>query len=185
MRPQVWIPISIVLLLAVIIAGSTRLVPPREAPEVTQMRQLTKRMFDQHIEPQERFELGERMRQLKKNIPKPRREEVYRAMSDDFQRQVNEHTRKFASLPEDERIAFLDRDIDIKQMSAKPDGGRSDRGRQKKKFKSMPEEQRKALKRAKLDYTSAEDRAYRKEYKEALKQRMEQRGLNSWSRGGK
>lgn len=181
MRPQRWIPIGVVLLLVMIIAAATWAVRSREAPEVGEMRQLTAKMFDQHIEPQERIAVGEMMRQLKQNIPADRRQEVYREMGEDFRQQVNEHVRKFASLPEDQRLAFLDRDIEMKQMFGRGDGQRGRREKKKQsKFDSMSKQQLAALKRTKLDNTSAEDRAYMMEYIKALKQRMQERGLDSW-----
>ena len=189
MQPRRWIPIAVVLFIAMImiIAASTWAVRSREALEVTELRQLTKKLFDPNVEQQQRVELGEKMQQLKQNIREDRKQGVYREMGEAFREQINAHVRKFAALPEEERNAFLDRDIEMKRMSARGDGQRKDgpRGRREKKpskFDSMSQEQLAALKRAKLDHTSAEDRAYMTEYIRALKQRSEQRGIKSWDK---
>ena len=196
MKIRIGISLGVVLLLAMI-AAATWAVRSREAPEVVEMRELTQRMFDQDLEFEQRRQLGEKIRALKQEIPKHRRDEVFREMGEQYHRQLSEHVRQFAALPEEERDAFLDRDIDMKQLFGKKNKradqsagsggsrGRGDAKGRRRGGRPMTDEDRKARRRAKLDRTSAEDRAYMMEYKKAFKRRLAERGLKPAGRRAK
>ena len=99
MKPKIWIPISIALLI-VIIAGVTWAIRSREAPEVDELRDLVAKMSDrENTTDEQRMELGQRMREIGENLPEEQRREVFREMGNQFRQQMTQRVREFAALP--------------------------------------------------------------------------------------
>jgi uncharacterized membrane protein YgcG len=212
MKRRIWIPIAIVLLL-MIIAGATWAIRSREAPEVTEVRELAKKMFDrENVTDEERSAIRERMREIGDELPEEQRREVFREMGNQFQQRMSEHIREFAALPLGERNAFLDRDIARMEEMRKSwetrrrqRGDRSDRDGQRgrgdrgggfrgpggtggpggRDGRPRTEEDRDARRRARLDNRSVEDRAHMTEYFKAMNERREERGLEPMRRFGR
>ena len=203
MNRKVWIPLLIGLVV-VVGAGVAWAMWPREAPEVKQVQELANKMFSEETSEDERTELREQMRELRENIPEEKRREVFRAMGDQFRQRMTEHIREFAALPEEERDAFLDRDIDrFEQMrrSFEQQGGREGErprgeggGRDGQAGRGGPggpggdrprtEADREQRRRARLDNSSPEDRAYFMAYMQAINERRAERGLEPMRRPG-
>ena len=206
MKAKIWIPIAVVLTLG-IVAGITWAIRTREAPEVKELRELAGKITDrENVTDEQRREIGQRMREIGENLPEEQRREVFREMGNQFRQRMTERVREFAALPEEERNAFLDRDIDRfeemrkgwEQRRRERDqggdqaggGGREGRGGAGgpggpggRGDRPRTEEDREARRRARLDNTSAEDRAHMMEYFKAINQRREERGLEPMRRG--
>ncbi|MEM8680827.1 MAG: hypothetical protein AAGF97_15870 [Planctomycetota bacterium] len=194
-----WIPLVIGILL-VIGGGVTWAMWPREAPEVKQVQQIANQMFAEETTNEQRQALRDQMRDLRDNLPEEKRQEVFRAMGDQFRQQMTEHIREYATLPEDQRQEFLDRDIDrMEEMrrgfeqrrqrdGERREGGAAGQGRgaggPDGNRRPRTEEEREQRRRARLDNTTPEDRAHFMAYMQAINARRAERGLEPMRRPG-
>ncbi len=204
MKKQHWAIGGLILLF--LVTGLTWAFYPRESKHVKKAQSLVGQMFDENVPEEQRNAAREEMRQMRENVPEDERREVFRAVGDQFRQRMESHMREFAELPEDQRDAFLDKDIDRMESMRKefekrrteggdregrgrgpgfggPDGGgRGDRPR--------TEEDREARRRSRLDNTTPEQRAYMMEYFSAVNERRKERGLEPFmpfgrGRGGR
>lgn len=211
MTAKQWMPIGVLTLL--LVAGAAIWASRSgEAPEVTEMKQLANQIMDTdaNASDEERQKTGERMRELRENMTQEQRREVGNV----FRERMFQRTREFAALPEEERNAFLDEDIDRMEQMRQRFRDRGDRGGRgggpgaeggrggqrgggegrggegrggRGDRANMTEEERDSRRRQRTDSISPEDKAYMGEYFKAIAARREERGMEpmQWGRPGR
>ena len=199
------IAISIAITLLLIISGLAWAFMFRETPDpdllrVTTIQQELFNADDQEVTPEKRQQLFQEMRDLAENLPEEKRQKMREQMGNAFRERMANHIAEFAALPESERDAFLDADIDrwgrMRQSFSRqrpPPGNQGDaeRGRpgggppwaRGQTNDGRPDaEQRRDRRREMLDVTTPEQRAQWSLYMEAMQKRREERGLPAFGR---
>lgn len=196
---RIWIAGAVVATL-LIAGGLTWALYPRESKYVVQAQELMAKMQDENLSQEDRQQLWQQFRELRESVPDDQREEVFRAAGEPWRRQFESRMREFASLPENERNAFLDQDIDRMETMRRqfeermragggergpgggfgggpggPGGGGNAEGRQGRG--NWTDETRTDRRRRRLDNTTPEQRAHMTEYFRAMNERRVERGL--------
>jgi hypothetical protein len=200
MKTKYWILGACLLLIAS--AALVWAFYPRESPYSAQAQQLASKIMDENLTDEQRRAVRDEMRQLRDSVPEEQRGEVFRAMGEQFRQRMESHMREFAQLPEDQRDAFLDRDIDRMESMRKefekrraerasngggggpPFGGGDGRGPGAGGGGPRGDrgpgsgEDRESWRRRRLDNSTPEQRALMTEYFQALAERRKERGLD-------
>jgi hypothetical protein len=169
----------------------------RPDPQVEQLLQLQQQVFNERtwdLPEAERDRLRQQFQDQMDRLSDAQREEVWSQMGQTFMQRMDDRIQEYFALPESERVAFLDREIDRWEdrrrewgsrqggVSSPVAGGsgapnRGGDGWWGRGPRDNSPEGRDARRRARLDRTTPEQRARRSAYFEALRERREQRGL--------
>ena len=168
-------------------------------PQVELVRELQAQAFSEEsraLEPAERREMFAKIREASEKLTDEQRRVLREEVRGSFQGRMRQRIGGFFELSGDERIAYLDEQIDeMEERRAQRErngevggrgpgrgrgGARGGRGRG-----DMTAEQRNDRRRGFLDRTSAEDRAQFTAYMEAINKRREERGLQPMRRIGR
>ena len=195
-RKQVLVGVATLALLLVSAAGWYWW---KSARDLELARQLQADVFSQETrslpEEERRAKFTEYRKQYER-LSDDQKRQLRRQSHSGMQQRMTERIDQFFALPQPQRVAFLDKQINEmekrrKQFSSRSiqqgPGGRPDfgRGRGNRGNSSQAErgERRDRWRRERLDHSTPEQRAKFAEYIEALRKRREQRGTPSSGRG--
>ncbi len=188
MRPVVQWTIAASTLLVVSVFGLW-LANRQPPPEAAKLIALNQRLFSAPLDTNELQQVARQIRSARQSLDEERRETVIAQLKSDTARRMDFRIRQFVNLPLEQRDAFLDRDIDRMLVLRNARDGRNENapdGRNRKSTRQRNgkpnrllrnEAEQKSRRRSRLDKTSVERRAYRVEYKKALRERLSERGL--------
>ncbi|REK06695.1 MAG: hypothetical protein DWQ37_21840 [Planctomycetota bacterium] len=159
------------------------LLPEQPDPQLVKVQQLQEKAFARNSEmpPEQRREaFGELRKEFEKLSPE-QRDQMMRENPPPPMRRFQRDVVNYFQLPEDEKIAMLDRHIDQfeamrRQFDRQRDGG-NEEGRPRGPFGNMTEAQRNEFRKRMIDNTSAQQRGMFSEYMKDLAARRQQRGL--------
>lgn len=202
MNPQqrIWVAIAAVLVFASGALGWWFY--PREDRQVAEIRALGQKLFseeNQNLSNEERDQLRRDLREKARDLTEEQRD----ALREDMEKRFDERLDEFFKLPVDQRVAYLDKQIDewekrraewAKRAQARGNrkdgsprgqrggGGGGEGGGNRGQRQGGPgggrsTEQRQQRSRDRLDKSTPEQRAKRAEYFRALDQRRQERGL--------
>ncbi len=162
------------------------LLPPRPDPQMVKVQQLQERLFDPNTKmaDEDRRQAFGELRKETEKLSSDQRDELMR--DNPFAQRMRQRVADYFDLPEDQRRAQLDEDIDRMEKFRKdmqkrrasgerppgPPGGFGNRG-------GMDQNQRNEMRKRMLDNTSPQERAMFGEYMKQLQERRQQRGLSS------
>ena len=164
------------------------LLPQGPDPQLVKVQQLQEKLFDPDAkipEADRRKAFGEFRQEVEKLTP-DQRDSLRR--DNPFAKQMQQTVVSFFDLPEEKRVAALDKEIDRfekfrKDMEKRrgqgggPPGGFGNRG-------NMSEADRNAMRKKMLDNTSPQERAMFGEYMQQMQDRRKQRGLPTFGGPG-
>jgi hypothetical protein len=149
--------------------------------DLARLQAIRSQLDDQSLSEHERQELRRQFREGLRALPEGDRQRLF---AEGFRGRMNRNPDEFFALGPKERVAYLDRQINEMEKRRRdfagraapqrPPGGGFDGGGPNR----SPAEREQARK-ARLDFSSAEERAKRAAYLEQLNQRRAQRGLDS------
>jgi hypothetical protein len=175
----------------------------RPNPHLARIKQLGEQLRGdegQNLSPEERRQLREQIRAEVAQLSPEEREKWGRERSAERRRRMQERLEKYFALPEDERTAFLDAEIDRQEArrqqwqrdgdsGGRPWGGRGGADGQGNASQggsgSMSTEDREQRRKSWLDSMSPEDRTMWHQYMKDMSDRRQQRGLpagRGWGR---
>ncbi len=161
------------------------LLPAGPDPQLVKVQQLQQKLFDPDakIPDEDRRKAFGELRQEAEKLTPEQRESLMR--ENPFAKRMQQTVVGYFDLPEDQRVAALDKEIDRfekfrKDMEKRraerggPPGGFGNRG-------NMSESQQNDMRKRMLDNTSPQERAMFGEYMQQMQDRRRQRGLPSMS----
>lgn len=154
------------------------LLPERPDPQLIKVQQMQEKLFDRtaKMEPGKRREAFGQLRQEFEKLTPEQRDQLMRENPPPPMRQMQENIVAFFQLPEEERTAALDKQIDeFEKMRKQFERNRGDGP--PGPFRNMSEAQRNEFRRKMLDNSTAQQRGMFGEYFQALEARRRQRGL--------
>lgn len=206
MRKSVWISIVVVLLLlvggAITWALSDR--PDPVVEEARRMRQLVFSPESRELPDEERRELREQLTQIYENMTAEQRQEVRRQGREHGMQRMRERMKKYFALSDEEKVAYLDEEVDSMEerrqrweqrnvegrggpglgrrgngqaQAGNRRGGEGSGGPRGDRGRTRSAEDRSERRRGMLDRTTAKQRAQFTAYFEDLNQRRKERGL--------
>jgi hypothetical protein len=210
-KKKVWFALAGIVTLLLFAGGVSWAWWFKTDPQVEMVRALQAKAFSEEsraLEPEERRAIFNRMREESEKLTDEQRRALREEVRESFQGRMQQRIGRFFELSGDERIAYLDEQIDeIEERSAQwrqrersgevggrgpgsgrggPGGGFGARdGRGRGGRGNMTAEQRNDRRRGFLDRTSAQDRAQFAAYMEAINARREERGLEPMRRFGR
>lgn len=164
-------------------------------PDVAKIEQMRDEVYQEarvkNLKPEELVERLQQVKDAAKDLTERQQNQLKQSSSKAFRRMMDERLRTYISLPEEEKKAFLDEEIDRKEAWTarwKKDRTSSPaKGRQsgKGKWKNLTQEQWREMQRKKLDGTTPEQRAMWEVYLDDFHKRREERGLEPLGQGWK
>jgi hypothetical protein len=173
-----------VLALAILLGLGTMawaLLPAGPDPQLVKVQQLQQKLFD----PDAKFPDADRRKEFREEVEKLTPEQRESLMRENpFAKRMQQTVVGYFDLPEDKRVAALDKEIDRfekfrKEMEKRrgsgdrppgPPGGFGNRG-------NMSEGQQNEMRKRMLDNTSPQQRAMFSEYMQQMQDRRKQRGM--------
>ncbi len=206
-KKKVWFALASIVMLLLFVGGIRWVWWFKTDPQVELVRELRAQAFSEEsraLEPDARRAVFEKMREESEKLSDEQRRALREEARDDFQGRMQQRIGSFFELSGDERIAYLDEQIDEMEerreqwrqreqngeagrrgpgtgrggVGARNGQGRGGRG-------NMTAEQRNDRRRGFLDRTSAEDRAQFTAYMDAINKRRAERGLEPTRRFGR
>jgi hypothetical protein len=174
------------LLVAIAGALAWAFLPAGPDPQVAKVVELQKKLFneDSPVPREERRKAFGELRQEMEKLTPQQRDQLMRDNPPPFMRRMQENIVAYFDLPEDQRTAALDKQIDdmekqrkewAKRRAERGGGARGDRPRG---FgRNMDPSQQNQMRKRMLDNTSPQQRAMFGEYFKQLQQRRKERGL--------
>jgi hypothetical protein len=194
----------VALVLVLGIAGfAWRLRPDPHLAKIKELGEQLRGEEAQNLPPEERRKLWEEMRSEMEQLTPEQRDKLREEFSAERRRRMKERLEKYFSLPEDERTAFLDAEIDRMEarrqqwqrngdQGGRPWGARGGAGGQAGDANASQggtggpsAEDRDQRRKSRLDSMTPEDRTMWHQYMKDLSDRRQQRGLpagRGWGR---
>ncbi len=199
--------ISAMVLVGLIVASVFGWRKYQETKVVAEVKEMQTKLFDENASREDREKAMEQMRERRENMTEGQQRAFREQMMQGFQQRMERRMDEFFALSEEDRVAFLDEEIqqqearrkEWEQRRAERDQdadrnrgeGKADRGGGRGERGGTPEERearRDEFRRMIGDKTTPEQRAKFQAYREAMQQRREELGLppgRGWPGGGR